>query len=205
MFHAMGGMGAGDVKLMAAIGAWLGMPMTFYVFIATALAAGVYAVVLLVVSGPPAGHRHPHPDPLVPHQAFGRHLGADDRVEAEVKRDDRRRRLIPFAAMVAVGVIAPSSGLEWADALRRPLEAHPESPPGGAPNPPWLLQLRHPGSCPVRPQSLVVVVLALIFGGSAAVGISSFLNSRARRPQVDTVPVVVAAVDLPRGGTITPT
>src|SRR5262249_14558706 len=29
--YAMGGMGAGDVKLMAAIGAWLCMPLTFYV------------------------------------------------------------------------------------------------------------------------------------------------------------------------------
>ena len=38
--------------------------------------------------------------------AFGRHLGPDDRIEVEVKRDDRRTRLIPFAAMVAVGVVA---------------------------------------------------------------------------------------------------
>ena len=28
-FYVMGGMGAGDVKLMAAIGAWLGLPVTF--------------------------------------------------------------------------------------------------------------------------------------------------------------------------------
>lgn len=38
--------------------------------------------------------------------AFSRYLGSDDRVEDEVKRDDRRLRLIPYAAMVAVGVIA---------------------------------------------------------------------------------------------------
>src|SRR5207248_5751947 len=34
-FYIMGGMGGGDVKLMAAVGAWLGMPQTFYVFIAS--------------------------------------------------------------------------------------------------------------------------------------------------------------------------
>src|SRR5207248_19483 len=32
-FFLMGGMGAGDVKLMAAIGAWLGVPATFAVFL----------------------------------------------------------------------------------------------------------------------------------------------------------------------------
>ena len=49
--YIIGGMGAGDVKLMAAIGAWLGMPLTFYVFIASSLAAGVYAIVLMVATG----------------------------------------------------------------------------------------------------------------------------------------------------------
>jgi prepilin peptidase CpaA len=106
LFHAMGGMGAGDVKLMAGIGAWLGMPLTFYVFIASGLAGGVYAVALLA-------SRHGPQDAAIHMQilwlrltAFGRYLGNDSRIEAEVRRDDCRRRLIPFAAIVAVGVIA---------------------------------------------------------------------------------------------------
>src|SRR5213592_4142048 len=33
-FYALGGMGGGDVKLMAAVGAWLGLPLTFVVFLA---------------------------------------------------------------------------------------------------------------------------------------------------------------------------
>src|SRR5262245_16625871 len=40
-FYVMGGMGAGDVKLMAALGAWLGMLLTLYVFIASSLATGL--------------------------------------------------------------------------------------------------------------------------------------------------------------------
>ena len=32
VFYTMGGVGAGDVKLMAAVGAWLGTPLTLYVF-----------------------------------------------------------------------------------------------------------------------------------------------------------------------------
>ncbi len=106
LFYAMGGMGAGDVKLMAAIGAWLGMPLTFYVFLASALAAGVYAVMLLVWAG---GLQEVIIDVHILWlrvTAFSRHMGSDDRVEDEVKRDDRRKRLIPFAAMVAIGVIA---------------------------------------------------------------------------------------------------
>ncbi len=104
--YAMGGVGAGDVKLMAAIGAWLGMPLTFYVFIASGLAGGVYAIVLLALRNglqDTAIHMHILWLRLT---AFSRHLGSDARVESEVRRDDRRRRLIPFAAMVAVGVIA---------------------------------------------------------------------------------------------------
>ena len=34
---------------MTGVGAWLGMPLTFHVFLAASLAAGVYAVVLVVL------------------------------------------------------------------------------------------------------------------------------------------------------------
>src|SRR6266849_729256 len=34
VFYLMGGMGAGDVKLMAGVGAWLGLFPTFFVFLA---------------------------------------------------------------------------------------------------------------------------------------------------------------------------
>jgi prepilin peptidase CpaA len=105
-FYVVGGMGAGDVKLMAAIGAWLGMPLTFYVFIASSLAAGAYAVVLVAFSeGGIAEVLLNFQILWVRMRAISRHLGDDNRIEHEVKRDDRRRRLIPFAAMVAVGVV----------------------------------------------------------------------------------------------------
>jgi prepilin peptidase CpaA len=105
-FYIMGGMGGGDVKLMAAVGAWLGMPQTFYVFIVSSLAAGCYALFLIFANGKLAEtwlnfqvlwHRI---------TAFSRYLGAEDRVEAAVSHADRSSRLIPFAAMVAIGVVA---------------------------------------------------------------------------------------------------
>ena len=106
VFYLMGGMGAGDVKLMAGVGAWLGMPLTFVVFLASALAAGVYAIVLVVAYG---RFRETWVNlKILCHRlaAIGRHLGAEDHIEATAGRDDRRTRLIPFGAMVAVAIIA---------------------------------------------------------------------------------------------------
>ena len=47
IFYMLGGIGTGDVKLLAGVGAWLGMPLTFHVFLAASLAAGMYAVAVL--------------------------------------------------------------------------------------------------------------------------------------------------------------
>jgi prepilin peptidase CpaA len=106
LFFLLGGMGAGDVKLLAGIGAWLGVEVTFYVLIASSLAAGVYALGLVALN-----RRHAEiwiRLQVVWHRTLAtfRTLGAEERVEAEVRRADRRSRVIPFAAMVAVGVIA---------------------------------------------------------------------------------------------------
>jgi prepilin peptidase CpaA len=104
--YVIGGMGAGDVKLMAALGAWLGFPLTFYVFIASSLAAGLYAIFLMIATGK-VGETVVNLHILWLRLAsIGRYLASDDRVEAEVKRTDRRRRIIPFAAMVAIGIVA---------------------------------------------------------------------------------------------------
>lgn len=44
----LGGMGGGDVKLMAAVGAWAGIMQTAYVVLLTAMAGGVLALVYIV-------------------------------------------------------------------------------------------------------------------------------------------------------------
>jgi pilus assembly protein CpaB len=53
----------------------------------------------------------------------------------------------------------------------------------------------------VSVRTLLVVALALVCGASAAVGISK-LRPEGESQNVDTVPVVVAAVDIPRGRTV---
>ncbi|WP_053361540.1 prepilin peptidase [Bacillus sp. FJAT-27251] len=45
--YLLGGMGAGDIKLMAAIGALMGTTFVFYSFLYTALIGGVIAILLL--------------------------------------------------------------------------------------------------------------------------------------------------------------
>jgi len=47
--YAIGGMGAGDVKLMAGIGAWIGATATFYAFCVSAVVGGVIAVAMVLV------------------------------------------------------------------------------------------------------------------------------------------------------------
>jgi Flp pilus assembly protein protease CpaA len=102
--HLAGGMGAGDVKLLAAIGAWLGALLTVALMLGTALVGGAYAlgVLLFFQNGRETGAR------LVAllSRLVGRRVeGASDRVEAEVRRADRRARAIPYAAVMAVSYV----------------------------------------------------------------------------------------------------
>jgi prepilin peptidase CpaA len=50
-FFALGGMGAGDVKLLAAVGAWLGPAAAVWVALFTGIAGGVMALVVAALSG----------------------------------------------------------------------------------------------------------------------------------------------------------
>lgn len=118
-FFMLGGMGGGDVKLMAGVGAWLGWPLTFWVFIAAALAAGVYALALILANG---NVRETWVRlQMIWHKIHmaGRHIGAEDKIESEVRRNDRRQRLIPFAAMTMIGLLATTAIFRfgWANAL----------------------------------------------------------------------------------------
>ncbi len=50
-FFALGGMGAGDVKLLGAIGAWLGPQAVLQVALCSAIAGGVFAVAVALQTG----------------------------------------------------------------------------------------------------------------------------------------------------------
>ena len=105
-FFALGGVGAGDVKLFAAMGAWLGPMSTLEVFAASAFAAGGYALVLaLMLDGLGCAYLRV--------AGLGRRMLAPaewgrgrDRIDLEARRPDRRRRLVPFAATTSLGFFA---------------------------------------------------------------------------------------------------
>jgi len=118
VFYALGGIGAGDVKLMAGVGAWLGIWLTLDVVIITGLATGAYSLVVILSSG---GWRSVWTNLTIliyRIRTFAIHFGASERVE-EVVADvsNRHRRLVPFAAMVLMGIVAVLFG---ADAYLHP-------------------------------------------------------------------------------------
>jgi prepilin peptidase CpaA len=49
--YLMGGMGAGDIKLMGVVGGFLGPKEVFMAFIFTGIIGGIYALVILTLSG----------------------------------------------------------------------------------------------------------------------------------------------------------
>lgn len=105
IFYLLGGMGAGDVKLLAGIGAWLGIWPTMYVFVASGLAAGVYALLLILMYGSLRETWTKLRIIWFRLSVLGRFLGTEESATV-AGQDLNRRRLIPFAAMVALGLIA---------------------------------------------------------------------------------------------------
>ncbi len=106
VLYVLGGMGAGDVKFLTALGAWLGLPLTLYVFLAGCIVGGVYSTVLIVWASSMKEVLLNMQILLLKLSSLGRHLSSEDRVGEEMARSDRRRRLVPFSAMMAVGLVA---------------------------------------------------------------------------------------------------
>jgi prepilin peptidase CpaA len=100
--YSIGGMGAGDVKLMAGLGAWIGPWLTAWVFVSSAVVGAVLAVAMIVYSG-----------------AIWRHLAMMHTIAQEVlsirnpvvlsERAAQRKPamlLLPYAIPIAAGSIA---------------------------------------------------------------------------------------------------
>lgn len=105
LLYVIGGMGAGDVKLLAGVGAWLGIPAIVYVFIVAAAVGSLYSFALLIAQGRLASAVTTVRVVLRQLAVAGKHLGSEERVESVVRQEDRHKRLIPFAVMIAIGVI----------------------------------------------------------------------------------------------------
>ena len=99
--YAVGGMGAGDVKLMAGIGAWLGATVTWWAFVATVVVGAVMAVIMVLWK-----------------KAWDKHYGnflmiimefftvKDPRKLSEIARERKpRMMLLPYGIPICIGSI----------------------------------------------------------------------------------------------------
>ena len=107
--YVLGAVGAGDVKYIAGIGAWMGFPAVFYVAIVGCLATGVYSVAVIIFHGRIR-------ETWISLQIIWRRLlsighylrnGEEfESVQMMARQPDRRCRLVPISAMMAIGVFA---------------------------------------------------------------------------------------------------
>lgn len=98
----VGGMGAGDVKLLAGVGAWLGTVITLYAFAATAVVGGIMAAYMIWKSG---NWQH--------HFAMANRIMAEwkdvrqPKKLAEIARERKPNMyLLPYGIPMAIGSIA---------------------------------------------------------------------------------------------------
>jgi prepilin peptidase CpaA len=100
--YAVGGMGAGDVKLMAGVGAWMWGTVTLYAFAATALVGGVIAIGMVLSRGAWGKHR----------DQFWSILGEiatvkdPEKLAAIAAERKPRMFLLPYGIPIAIGTIA---------------------------------------------------------------------------------------------------
>ena len=95
----IGSMGAGDVKLAAAIGAWIGPSQLFFALFVTAMAGGVMVLVWAVAAGF-------LPDLLkgAGNLVFGRKKG-EAGADGKLVLSNPKTRKIPYAPAIALGTL----------------------------------------------------------------------------------------------------
>ncbi len=99
--YAIGGMGAGDVKLLAGVGAWVGPLATFWAFAASTIAGGLIALGMVAWSGRFLHH-------WVQFQMIGHEiLSVRDPSKLSAAAAERKPRmaLLPYAIPIALGSI----------------------------------------------------------------------------------------------------
>jgi prepilin peptidase CpaA len=100
--YAIGGMGAGDVKLMAGVGAWIGPTLTIWAFLSSAIIGGLMGLTMMIYSGALLHH-------LSMMQTICREVLAVRAPSALSELAGRRKPemlLLPYGIPIAVGTIA---------------------------------------------------------------------------------------------------
>jgi prepilin peptidase CpaA len=100
--YSIGGMGAGDVKLLAGVGAWVGPAVTFWAFATSAVVGGAMALVMVAWSGDYIRH-------WVLFQAIGHEilsLRNPTKLAASAAERKPNMMLLPYGIPLAAGSIA---------------------------------------------------------------------------------------------------
>lgn len=100
--YAIGGMGAGDVKLLAGVGAWIGMAHTFWAFVVTVVVGAVMAVVMIVARG--GVIRHVRQFFAILFEILV--IRNPEKLAALAAERKPRMLLLPYGIPIAVGTIA---------------------------------------------------------------------------------------------------
>jgi prepilin peptidase CpaA len=100
--YAVGGMGAGDVKLMAGVGAWMWGTVTLYAFAVSALVGGVIAVGMVLWKG--AWNQHKNQFWSILNEIA---TVKDPEKLAQIAAERKPRMfLLPYGIPIAIGSIA---------------------------------------------------------------------------------------------------
>jgi prepilin peptidase CpaA len=111
----MGGMGGGDVKLLAGIGAWIGVPSILHVFIAAGLMVGVWATgIFLLQKRSPRGEIRKM---WLQFTAMRFETANEAWVDRSITQAGPRKSVIHFAVFVALGVIITFVYEAWTGVL----------------------------------------------------------------------------------------
>jgi prepilin peptidase CpaA len=106
-FSALGGVGAGDVKLLAGIGAWIGAYDVLVLFVVTGCLVGLYSVAVFAATADwgnvTTRVMQAIREPRSVRASFGRRAHVDE--VAQLDSQTRRRRLAPMAALMAAALI----------------------------------------------------------------------------------------------------
>jgi len=100
--YAIGGMGAGDVKLMAGLGAWIGPWIVLQAFVASAVVGGGIALLMMAYSGQLGEH-------LIMTQLIGREILTVRNPNLLAEKAAGRKpnsMLLPYGIPIAIGSIA---------------------------------------------------------------------------------------------------
>jgi prepilin peptidase CpaA len=97
--YALRGMGAGDVKLMAAVGAWVGASITLHAFLWITVAGGVMGLYSILRS-------QEIRERFATMNIAGRNLMSFKRLDQGQSADAPRRILLPYGVPIAIGFYA---------------------------------------------------------------------------------------------------